>query len=77
MAWLVVFVAAAATADSGCVKEEIPEWFLPVRSDRSCAATILGAIPGEVSKLDINFEDRARIRKRHVGRAPAQQILCG
>ena len=56
--WLVFCTLAyAAAAPISCIKEEVPEWFLPVRSDVSCARSILGAIPGEVSKRDVEVAD--------------------
>ena len=50
-------LAYAAAAPNSCIKEAVPEWFLPVRSDVSCARSILGAIPGEVSKRDVAVAD--------------------
>ena len=55
--WLVACTLAYAAAPDSCIKEKVPEWFLPVRSDVSCARSILGAIPGEVSKRDVEVAD--------------------
>lgn len=55
--WLVACTLAYAAAPDSCIKEKVPEWFLPVRSDVSCARSILGAIPGEVSRRDVEVAD--------------------
>ena len=50
-------LVAAARGQDACEREEVPDWFLPVRSDVSCASLILGAIPGEVSERAIEVKD--------------------